>query len=89
MQRNTQEQHQDGRRLTADGLREMVAGILEVEVGEVTREASFQDDLDMDSLQKTALIVALEQEYGLVVPPEDASAAQSVADLLRLTGDER
>jgi acyl carrier protein len=83
MQEPTQEQP------TSDGLRTMVAGILDVDVDEVMPEASFYADLGMDSLQKTAIVVALEQEFGLVLAPEEAVAAQSVADLLRLTGGER
>ena len=75
-------------RPTSEDLRALVAEILELEVGEVAPEASFPADLGMDSLQKTAVVVALEQRFGVVLEPEQAAGAQSVADLLRLSGGE-
>jgi acyl carrier protein len=73
---------------TSEALRAMVAEILEIDAGEVTPEASFPADLGMDSLQKTAVVVALEQRFGVALAPEQAVEAQSVADLLRLSGGE-
>ncbi|MFC5751891.1 acyl carrier protein [Actinomadura rugatobispora] len=75
-------------RPTSEALRAMVAEIMEIDVGEVTPEASFPTDLGMDSLQKTAVVVAMEQRFGVTLAPEQAAEARSVDDLLRLVGGE-
>jgi acyl carrier protein len=67
----------------------MVAEILEMDLDEVTPEASFRTDLGMDSLQRTSVIVALEQRFGVTLAPEQAAAAQTVADLLTLSAGSR
>ncbi|MFD0689934.1 acyl carrier protein [Actinomadura fibrosa] len=75
-------------RPTAGDLRAMVAEILEIDAAEVAPDASFFGDLGMDSLQKTAVVVAMEQRFGVTLAPEEAADARSVADLLRLSGGE-
>lgn len=69
---------------TLTRLRDLVASILDIDPAEVHPEASFYAELAMDSLQKTEVIVRIEQDFGLVLTPEQAAAAQSVADLVRL-----
>ena len=44
--------------------------VLSVDAGQVTREASFADDLDADSLDLVELIMALEEEFGVTVEEE-------------------
>jgi len=45
--------------------------VLSVDAGQVTREASFADDLDADSLDLVELIMALEEEFGVTVEEEE------------------
>lgn len=56
---------------------------LGVGVEEVTPEASFIEDLGADSLDIVELIMALEDEYGLEIPDEDAEKIETVGDAIR------
>jgi acyl carrier protein len=51
---------------------------LSVEASQVTREASFADDLDADSLDVVELVMALEEEFGIEVPEEDLADVKTV-----------
>jgi len=70
-----------------DALFEKVKAIivdqLSVDEDEVTPEASFIEDLGADSLDIVELIMALEEEFEIEVPDEDAEKLQTVADAIR------
>jgi len=51
---------------------------LGVDDGEITNEASFQDDLDADSLDLVELIMELEDQFGIKIPDEDAQKLTTV-----------
>ena len=51
---------------------------LGVEESEITEEASFQEDLDADSLDLVELIYAFEENTGLEIPDEDAEKITTV-----------
>ncbi|MHB9145389.1 MAG: acyl carrier protein [Symbiobacteriia bacterium] len=69
---------------TKEAIFEKVKGIiveqLGVEEGDVTLEASFIDDLGADSLDIVELIMALEEEFDLEIPDEDAEKIGTVDD---------
>ncbi len=44
----------------------------------ITDEASFQDDLDADSLDLVELIMELEDQFGIKIPDEDAQKLTTV-----------
>ena len=44
--------------------------VLSVDAAKVTKEASFADDLDADSLDLVELIMSLEEEFGVTVEEE-------------------
>ena len=48
----------------------------------VTMEASFIDDLGADSLDIVELIMALEEEFDMEIPDEDAEKTVSVSDVV-------
>ena len=50
---------------------------------EVTPQASFIEDLGADSLDIVELIMALEEEYDLEIPDEDAEKIQTVDDVTK------
>jgi acyl carrier protein len=54
---------------------------LSVSPDEVNPEASFVEDLGADSLDIVELIMALEEEYELEIPDEDAEKMQTVKDV--------
>ena len=48
----------------------------------VTMEASFIDDLGADSLDIVELVMALEEEFDIEIPDEDAEKAITVGDVV-------
>ncbi len=63
-------------------LKKMVADRLHVSEDEITPESSFVEDLNADSLEVVELIMALEDEFGLSIPDEDAEKIVTVQDAL-------
>ena len=51
---------------------------LGVEEGMITESASFQEDLDADSLDLVELIMELEDQFGLKISDEDAQKIETV-----------
>lgn len=51
--------------LDKEELRLTVAGVLDIEAVDLTDEAHFTDDLQVDSLMALEVVVALEKEYGV------------------------
>ena len=52
--------------------------VLSVDAGQVTREASFADDLDADSLDLVELIMALEEEFVVTVEEEELEGITTI-----------
>ena len=67
-----------------EGLEEKVKKIivdqLGVDAAEVTPEASFIEDLGADSLDTVELVMALEEEFGIEIPDEEAEKIMRVKD---------
>jgi len=61
----------------------MIIKQLDSKESEVVPEARFIDDLGADSLDIVELIMALEDEYGLEIPDEDAEKIETVGDAIR------
>jgi acyl carrier protein len=63
---------------------ERVRGILVEQLGvdeeQVTNDASFQGDLDADSLDLVELIMELEDQFGLKISDEDAQKIATVGE---------
>jgi acyl carrier protein len=51
-------------------IREIIAGVLEVDEAEITEESSFLDDFDADSLQIIEMFSRFEKFLGVKVPNE-------------------
>ena len=68
------------------GLEEKVKKIivdqLGVDAAEVTPEASFIEDLGADSLDTVELVMALEEEFGIEIPDEEAEKIARVKDAI-------
>jgi len=64
-------------------IKSIIAEQLGVKPDEVTTEASFIDDLGADSLDTVELIMALEEEFGVEIPDEDAEKMTSVGDAIK------
>ena len=61
-------------------VRDLIVEQLGVNADQVTKEASFVDDLGADSLDTVELVMEFEEEFGLDIPDEDAEKMISVAD---------
>jgi acyl carrier protein len=55
---------------------------LDVEADTVMPEASFVDDLGADSLDQVELIMAMEEEFDVSIPDEDAEKIVTVKDAI-------
>ncbi|MFQ6091922.1 MAG: acyl carrier protein [bacterium] len=66
-----------------DRVRDLIVDQLGVGPDEVTREASFIDDLGADSLDTVELIMAFEEEFGIEIPDEDAEKMSTVGDAIK------
>ncbi len=66
----------------AEKVKSIIAEQLGVKAEEVTPEASFIDDLGADSLDTVELVMALEEEFGIEIPDEDAEKILTVGKAL-------
>ncbi|MEW6103231.1 MAG: acyl carrier protein [bacterium] len=64
-------------------VKKIIIDQLGVQESQITMEASFVDDLGTDSLDTVELVMALEDEFGLEIPDEDAEKITSVGDTVR------
>lgn len=64
-------------------VKKIIVEQLTVNPDQVTPDAKFVEDLGADSLDNVELIMALEEEFGLEVPDEEAEKLQSVGDVIR------
>ena len=51
------------------------------------RQPSLSEDLGADSLDTVELVMALEEEFGIEVPDEQAEKLQSVGDVIKYVED--
>jgi acyl carrier protein len=66
----------------ADRVKKIIVDQLGVEEETVTPEASFVDDLGADSLDTVELVMALEEEFGIEIPDEDAEKITRVKEAI-------
>jgi len=59
-------------------VKEVLSEQLGVEEDNITDEASFQEDLEADSLDLVELIMELEDQFGIKISDEDAQKIQTV-----------
>ena len=61
-------------------IKEIIVDQLGVDESDVNMDSSFTDDLGADSLDLVELIMALEEEFDMEIPDEDAENIKTVAD---------
>ncbi|MGI6327289.1 MAG: acyl carrier protein [Saccharofermentanales bacterium] len=70
--------------MTTDSIFESVQDILVEQLGVdadiITIESNFIDDLNADSLDIVELVMAMEQEFGISIPDEEAERIKTVGD---------
>ncbi|MEN8181472.1 MAG: acyl carrier protein [Myxococcota bacterium] len=65
-----------------DRVAELIVEQLGVSRDEVVPEASFIDDLGADSLDIVELVMAMEEEFDVEIPDDDAEKIQSIGDAI-------
>lgn len=65
-------------------LTKIVADVLNVDPKEITMETTFTDDLGADSLDIFQIIMGIEEEFEMEVPPEKAETITTVEEAVEL-----
>ncbi len=63
-----------------DKVKDVIVDQLNVEEDDVTEDAAFVDDLGADSLDIVELVMALEEQFGVSIPDEQAEKIKTVGD---------
>lgn len=63
-------------------VRHTIADLLSMDADKIKMESTFIDDLGADSLDVVELIMALEEEFDMEIPDEDAEKIVSVGDVV-------
>lgn len=61
-------------------VKEIIANQLGKELSEIPLESSFMEDLGADSLDVVELVMAMEEEFKIEIPDEDAEKIKTVKD---------
>lgn len=65
-------------------LSDLLVSELGLDADKISPEASFESDLEVDSLGVVELLMAMEDEFGVKIPDEEAEAIQTVGDAINL-----
>jgi acyl carrier protein len=68
-------------------VKDIIVEQLGVKPDQVTPEAKLIEDLGADSLDAVELVMALEEEFGIEVPDEQAEKLQTVGDIIKYIED--
>ena len=66
-----------------DKIKEIIVEQLGVEESAVTLDTNLIKDLEADSLDAVEIIMAIEDEFDIEIPDEDAEKFQTVGDLVK------
>ena len=55
---------------------------LDIDTADVTLEASFKEDLEIDSLDLFDLVMSIEEEFGLEIPSEELETLTTVGAMV-------
>lgn len=64
-------------------VKEVIAEKLNVELSQVTDNASFANDLGADSLDTVEILMELEKQFDVRVPEEDTEKISTVGDAIK------
>ncbi|MCR4748452.1 MAG: acyl carrier protein [Lachnospiraceae bacterium] len=65
-------------------LKRVIAEVLSVDPEEITPETTFTDDLGADSLDVFQIIMGIEEEFDIEIPPEKAENITTVEEAVEL-----
>lgn len=68
---------------TFEKIRDIIASTLEIDdVESITMETSIMNDLEADSLDAVEIMMAIEDEFGVEIPDEDAENFRNIGDIV-------
>lgn len=65
-------------------LKAVIAEVLNVDPEEIRMESTFVDDLGADSLDVFQIIMGIEEEFDIEIPPENAEKISTVEEAVEL-----
>lgn len=65
-------------------IKQIIAGILNVNPDEVNADSAFIEDLGADSLDVFQIIMGVEEEFDIEISPEEAERISTVAEAVEL-----
>ncbi len=68
--------------MVVDKVKAIIADKLSIDEDSISLDSSFAEDLSADSLDIVELIMALEDEFDLEIPDEDAEGIVTVGDVV-------
>jgi acyl carrier protein len=69
--------------MTFDKVRDIIVEQLSVDESMVTMDTNLMKDLEADSLDAVEIIMAIEEEFDIEIPDEEAEKFQLVGDLVK------
>jgi acyl carrier protein len=72
--------NKEGKSMEFEKLQQIIADVLSVDVDEITRETTFQEDLGADSLDVFQIIMGVEEEFNIEIPTSEAEKIVTVGD---------
>ena len=70
-------------KITFEKVREIIVEQLSVDESMVTMDTNLMKDLEADSLDAVEIIMAIEEEFDLEIPDEEAEKFKMVGDLVK------
>ena len=64
-------------------IRDLIVEEVGVDEEQVTMDASFKNDLNIDSLDLFEMVMTLEEEFDVEIPSEDLENIDTVGDLIQ------
>ena len=62
-------------------MQDLIAEQFAIDADEISMDSSFVDDLGADSVDLVELVMAMEEEFDLEIPDEDAEKLRTVGDV--------
>jgi acyl carrier protein len=69
-------------------IKELIEEQLSIDASMITMETDLAKDLEADSLDAVEIIMAIEEEFDIEIPDEDAESFRTVGDLVNYTEEQ-
>jgi acyl carrier protein len=70
-------------KMTFDKVKKLLSEQLDVDEEKITMDSSISEDLGADSLDVVELLMSIEDNFGVVVPDEEAANLKTVGDVVK------